>query len=365
MTETIDTVVVGGGIVGVAIARELAMRGRDVVVLEAERALGQHQSSRNSEVIHAGLYYPPQSLRAVLCVEGRRQLYAYCRTHDVGHRRVGKLVVATRPHHDETLERIATRARDNGVDDVSLLDGAQARQREPAIVVRGALHSPSTGIVDSHGLLSALWGEATDHGAQLALATRVTAIDRAGDRFVVHTADARVGCRHVVLAAGFGTQAIARVVEGMPAQAIPARHLAKGSYFAISSRPFRGLVYPVPDTASLGIHVTLDLQLHVRFGPDQQWVDEVDYAVDPDRRPHFAAAIREYFPGLDPDALRPDYAGVRSKVQGPTDPVADFVIAGPAEHGIDRLVALYGIESPGLTACLPLAQRVADRLAGA
>ena len=365
MTESLDTVVVGGGIVGVAIARELSLRGRDVVVLEAERALGQHQSSRNSEVLHAGLYYPTGSLRAVLCVEGRRRLYEYCDAHGVGYRRTGKLVVATRPQHDETLTKIAARARDNGVDDVALIDGATAQQLEPAIVVRGALHSPSTGVVDSHGLLSRLWGEATDHGVQLAVATRVTAIDRDGPDFVVRTHDEAVTCRHVVLAAGFGTQAIARMVEGMPADAVPPRHLAKGSYFAMQRRPFRGLVYPVPDTASLGIHVTLDLQLSVRFGPDQQWVDEIDYVVDPQRRSHFAAAIREYFPTLDPDELRPDYAGVRSKVQGPGDPPADFVVSGPAEHGIARLVALYGIESPGLTACLPLAQLVADRLTDA
>lgn len=365
MTDVLDTVVVGGGVIGVAVARVLAMRGHDVVLLEAERALGQHQSSRNSEVIHAGLYYPTGSLRATLCVQGRQRLYAYCETRSIGCRRVGKLVVATRPHHDETLAQIAARARDNGVEDVTLVDAATVRALEPAIEVRGALRSPSTGVVDSHGLLSKLWGEAADHGAQVALATRVAAIDRGDEGFVVRTHDDRVACRHVVLAAGFSTQAIARTVEGMPPAAVPPLHLAKGSYFSMRGRPFVGLVYPVPDTASLGIHVTLDLQLSVRFGPDQQWVDDIDYAVDTQRREHFTVAVREYFPALNADALRPDYAGIRSKVQGPGEPPADFVVAGPGTHGIGRLVALYGIESPGLTACLPLADLVADRLTDA
>jgi L-2-hydroxyglutarate oxidase LhgO len=360
--ETLDTVVVGAGILGVAIARAIARRGHEVVVLEAERAMGQHASSRNSEVVHAGLYYPPGTLRARLCVRGRHALRAYCEARGVPLRRFGKLVVATEPAHEATLLDIEARALENGVDDVTIIDAAAVRRLEPAVVARAALRSPSTSVVDSHRLLQSLWGDAQDAGAQLALQTPMLGASVRPAGFEVRTPEATVVCRRLVLTAGTATQALAAATDGFPAAAIPPRHLAKGSYFRLDARPFRGLVYPVPDTASLGIHVTLGLDGTVRFGPDQEWTDTIDYAVDPRRAPAFAAAIARYYPALDPDALRPDYAGVRSKVQGPGDPPADFVVQGPEQTGVDGLVALFGIESPGLTACLALAEAVADRL---
>ncbi len=363
MTERIDALVVGAGVIGLAVARALARAGREVVVLERERAVGQHASSRNSEVIHAGIYYPPNSLKARLCLEGRDALYRYCGARGVAHRRVGKLIVATTEAQRPTLERLRARAHHNGVDDLRPVDAAEIRRREPAVFACAALWSPSTGIIDSHGLMRALWSDAERRGAALALDTTLTAASPEAGGLLVDAGDTTLRCALLVNAAGLGAQSVARAVRGLPPSAIPRRHLLKGSYFSLAgASPFSHLIYPVPDTASLGIHVTVDLAGRARFGPDQQWVETVDYSLDPGRASAFSEAIRAYYPGLDPDALTPDYAGIRAKIQGPAEPPVDFMIQGPGEHGIDGLVNLFGIESPGLTASLALADEVLRRL---
>ncbi len=367
--EVVDAVVIGAGVVGLACARVLARGGCETIVIERETAIGMHQSSRNSEVIHAGIYYPPGSLKARLCLEGKRRLYRYCAAREVPHRRCTKLIVATTPADVDVLQRLVDNARASGLSDLTMLRGAEARALEPELHCHRALLSPSTGIVDSHALLSSLRADAETHGAALALGTEVTAL-RSGDghRLHVHTVDRQgqthsVLARRVVNAAGFGAQTIARATTldgGSPP--CPALFLTKGTYFTVADKPFSRLIYPVPDTASLGIHVTVDMAGHVRFGPDQQWVDDVDYSLDPDRASAFEASIRRYFPGLRPGALQPAYVGVRSKVQAPGEGMADFVIDGPESHGTPGLVNLFGLESPGLTASLAIANEVANRL---
>lgn len=358
MEPRLDAVVVGAGVVGLAVARALALAGREVVVIEAERSMGQHASSRNSEVLHAGIYYPPGSLKARLCVAGRRALVEYCRRHGVAHRLVGKIIVATRPHHRATLAQLRARARANGVGDLRILDAADVTAMEPQVRAVAGLWSPVTGIIDGHALMRALWADAERHGAMMALDTPVVAARPDDGGLVVEAGDLTLRCALLVNAAGLGAPGVAAAIRGLPAGAVPVARLCKGSYFSLRGMSFSHLVYPVPDTASLGIHVTLDLGGGVRVGPDQQWVDRVDYAVDPDRAPVFAAAVSEYVPTLDPAVLAPDYAGLRAKIHGPGRRPPDFVIAGPAEHGIAGLCNLLGIESPGLTACLAIAQQV-------
>lgn len=363
MPSEVDALVIGAGIIGVAIARALALAGREVILVEQERSPGQHTSSRNSEVLHAGLYYPPGSLKARLCVAGRPALVDYCRAQSVPHAQPGKLIVATHRHQHSRLDHIEQRARQNGVDSLLRLDAAAVRAREPTIEATEALWSPDTGIVDSHTLLRALLADAQRHGAMLSPATTVLAIDQRPGGLTVVTEPLRLRCRLVVNAAGHGAHAIARRTQGLVAQHIPPQHWLKGTYFRLAGpSPWRHLIYPVPDTASLGIHVTLDLAGQARFGPDQQWVDHLDYALEPDRAAHFERAIRAYYPDLDPARLQPDYVGVRPKVVGPGQPAADFIIDGPATHGIDGLCNLFGIESPGLTACLAIADHVVRTL---
>jgi len=346
-------------VVGLAVARALARAGREVVVLERETSPGQHASSRNSEVVHAGLYYPAGSLKARLCVEGRQRLYRFCGAHGVGIRAVGKLVVATEPAHDPILAHLRARAQANGVDDLRPLSGADVQAMEPRLRVRSGLWSPSTGIVDGHGLMAALGADAQAHGATVVTHSPFMRARPSIDGLDVEAGDARVRCRVLVNAAGLWATEVAAAIEGMPPGAVPRASLCKGSYFSLAGpAPFSHLVYPVPDTASLGIHVTLDLAGGVRLGPDQQWVDAIDYAVDPARASAFAAAARDYYPGLDAETLRPDYAGIRAKLHRPGQPAPDFVVQGPAEHGIDGLCSLLGIESPGLTSCLALADHV-------
>jgi L-2-hydroxyglutarate oxidase LhgO len=358
-----QTVVVGAGVVGLAIARALALRGHDVVVLEAESTYGQHASSRNSEVIHAGLYYPPGSLKARLCNEGRRLLVDYCRAHGVAHRIVGKLIVATAEQDRAVLERIAANAEASGGAPLHWLDAAAVRAREPALHTRGALWSPHTGIVDSHALMRSLLRDAEAAGAQLALRTEARALHHERDGFVLHTSGGTLHADNVVVAAGAGAQALARTLEDLDPRAIPTRHLAKGSYAKLRGpSPCRTLVYPVPDSASLGIHLTVDLSGAARFGPDQQWTEDQDVTVDPARIEAFYPAVRRYWPGLPDGALQPDYAGIRVKVQAPGEPMADFCLRGPAEHGLPGLVLLLGIESPGLTSSLALANATAHAL---
>jgi L-2-hydroxyglutarate oxidase LhgO len=359
----VEAVVVGAGVIGLAVARALARAGTEVVVLEAERTFGAHSSSRNSEVIHAGLYYPAGSLKARLCVAGRRRLYAWCRARRVGHRQTGKLIVATAHDDPAVLDRILASAANNDVTDLRRLDRAEVRALEPDLDVAGALLSPSTGIVDSHGVMQALLADAEDRGAMVAWSTSLVSARPDDGGFVVTAGGDVVRCRILVNAAGLGAQAVAGAIEGMPADAIPTRYLAKGTYFSLRGRcPFSRLIYPVPATASLGVHLTLDLAGAARFGPDQEWVDTIDYAADERRGDAFYAAVRRYWPGLPDGALQADYAGIRAKVQAPGTAMADFVIAGPETHGLPGLVNLFGIESPGLTACLPLADEVLARL---
>ena len=365
--ESVQTVVVGAGVVGLAVARELARSGREVVILERENAFGTVTSARNSEVIHAGIYYEPGSLKARLCVEGRQRLVEFCRSHGVGHRICGKLIVAAGDAERAGLERIERRARAAGVDTLRWLDGAAARSLEPALRCRHALLSPVTGIVDSHGLMLALLGDAEDHGAMLALLSELTRAAVRSDGFELEvSSDAgptRLRCHELVNAAGLGAQRVADRIEGLAPGSVPPLHLAKGNYFSLAGRcPFSRLVYPIPNEAGLGVHLTLDLAGQGRFGPDVEWVSEIGYDVDPRRGDSFYAEIRTYWPDLPDGALQPAYAGMRPKLVGPEAPAADFRIDGADVHGAAGLVNLFGIESPGLTGCLAIAERVREAL---
>lgn len=360
----VDSVVVGAGVVGLAIARALAVAGHEVVVLEAESSFGRHASSRNSEVVHAGIYYPPESLKAKLCVEGKRLLYDYCAQQAIPIRQLGKLIVATQPAQRPQLARLLHNAQRCGMPHVQLLDEVALRAREPALRGCAGLWSPTTGIVDSHRLMAALLADAERAGAQVAWNTSMQAAQAIPEGLQVETADTRVDCRHLVLSAGVHSQTLAGATKGLAAHTIPERFLAKGSYFSLrGSSPFSHLIYPVPNPWNLGVHLTLDLAGAARFGPDQQWVEHLDYTVDPQRADSFYAAIRSYWPELPDNSLQPAYSGVRSKTQSPRDTQPqDFGISDVREHGVPGLVALYGIESPGLTACLALANTVVRRL---
>lgn len=356
--ETTECLVIGAGAVGLAVARALARAGRDVTVVDAAPAIGAGASSRNSGVIHAGIYYPTGSLKARLCVAGRERLYAYCAERGIAHRRIGKLIVATASAEIPTLEKYKAQANANGVDDLVWLTPSQVLGLEPEVKCLAALYSPSTGIIDSHEYLLALRADLEAAGGSVVLNTRVAAVRRVLGGFEVLTEGVpAVRCRHLVNAAGFEAPRLARHIEGLPPATIPAAYFAKGHYFSLQGRsPFRHLVYPAADRASLGIHVTLDLAGATRFGPDVAWVDAVDYGFDESRRPSFVAAIRRYYPALDESRLQPGYTGIRARITGPDEPAADFVIQGPSAHGIAGLVNLYGIESPGLTASLALAE---------
>ncbi|MFA7430900.1 MAG: NAD(P)/FAD-dependent oxidoreductase [Rhodospirillaceae bacterium] len=373
---TVDVAVVGAGVVGLAIAAALARRGREVVILEAAPAIGTGISSRNSEVIHAGIYYPAGSLKARLCVAGRDALYSWCDTHGVSTRRVGKMIVATDDAEAAALDALRLKAAANGVA-LEVLDGAQARALEPAVSCVAALLSPATGIVDSHALMLSYLGAAEEHGAALALNTPVLGgvAEDGGIRLLCGGAQPMdLLCRTVVNAAGLGAQRLTLSIDGADAAAVPALHLAKGSYFDLAtSPPFQRLVYPMPVAAGLGVHYTVDMAGRGRFGPDVEWLPSPDartfdpatlpYAVDAARGDVFYGAIRRYWPGLPDGALQPAYSGVRPKVQAPGDATApDFILHGPAESGVDGLFTLYGIESPGLTSSLALAEHVAHRM---
>jgi len=364
VTEKVDCVVIGAGVVGLACARALALARREVIVLEAAGAIGTETSSRNSEVIHAGIYYPPGSAKAVLCVRGRQLLYRYCEEHGVAHRRCGKLIVATAAEQIAALHRIQTHAAANGVRDLRLLAADEARAMEPELRCVAALYSPSTGIIDSHGLMLAYQGEAEDHGAMLALHSPVTggALEAEGIALDVGGAEPmRILARTVVNSAGLMAQRIAAAVRGFPQEKVPPCHYAKGNYYSLAGRsPFTHLIYPVPEAAGLGVHLTLDLAGQARFGPDVEWIAEIDYDVDLRRADGFYRAIRDYWPGLRDGQLAPGYAGIRPKLDGPGKAASDFLIQGPAEHGVQGLVNLFGIESPGLTASLALAEQVAE-----
>ena len=362
-----EVLVVGAGVVGLAVARALALRGHEVVVAEAAEAIGTGVSARNSEVIHGGMYYPEGSLRAKHCVAGARMLYQLCESHGVEHRACGKLIVATTEAEAETIAAIRDRGVRNGVAELELLDEAQARRLEPNLACTAALLSPRTGIVDSHGLMLALRGDLEDRGGAIALGTPVTDLARQNGRWVAVFGGATPGaypCDAVVNAASLDAQALAARTEGYPTERVPRRVLARGNYFGFTGKAaFSRLIYPAPVEGGLGTHLTLDLAGRMRFGPDVEWIETVDYRVDPARGDAFYAAIRRYWPGLPDGSLGPDYAGIRPKLTGPGEPAADFRVDGPAEHGLPGLVHLFGIESPGLTASLSLAEDVADRLA--
>ncbi len=362
--ESVESVVVGAGVIGLAVARALARSGREVMVLDAADAVGTGISSRNSEVIHAGIYYPPGSLKARLCVAGKTLLYDYCQSRKVAFRNCGKLVVASSDDDREALVELRRRAAANGVDDLAILGANDVAALEPELETRGALLSPSTGIVDSHGLMLALLGEAEAAGAWLALGAPVDGVVADKKAFCVTVGGPQtmvLEAREVVNAAGLGAQALASRTTGLDQRHVPALHLARGSYFTLSGpSPFSRLVYPTPVTGGLGVHATLDLAGRCRFGPDVEWVCDATYDVDPRRGPGFCEAVRRYWPGLPDDALAPDYSGIRPKLRRSGN--ADFRIDGPADHATGGLVNLFGIESPGLTACLAIARLVVRKL---
>jgi len=364
--EEFDCAVIGAGVVGLAIARALALQGREVIVLEGEGAIGTGTSSRNSEVIHAGIYYPRGSLKARLCVEGRHALYAYAAERGVPHRRCGKLIVATSPPQVGELESIIAKARLNGVDDMALLTGDQARALEPSLQCLAAAHSPATGIIDSHALMLSFQGDLENAGGVLALKSSVDRAQCTFEGIVLHTSDGTaLRCVSVVNAAGLSAPALARRFEGLAPSTVPPAFFAKGNYFTLAGRaPFSRLIYPVPEAAGLGVHLTLDMGGQAKFGPDVQWVDSPeDLVVDPQRGDGFYAEVRRYWPALPDGALIPGYAGIRPKISGPGEPARDFVIDGPAAHGFPGLVNLFGIESPGLTSSLAIGRHVAELLA--
>lgn len=367
MSEAVDCVVIGAGAVGLAAARALALAGHEVMVLEKERWIGSETSSRNSEVIHAGLHYPKGSLKARFCVAGRDRLYSYCGERGIPHKRLGKLTVACKDEEIAIIESVWRKAEANGVTDLEWLDGKAARTLEPALSCVRAFLSPSTGIVDSHALMLAYQAEAEAAGAMVVLRAPVLSGRVTEHGFALEVGGAEpmtLDCRLLINSAGIHAPALARKIAGVPAASIPRDYFCRGVYFTASGRsPFQRLIYPVPEPGGLGVHLTLDLAGQARFGPDVEWIDRIDYTVDPRRGDHFYAAIRHYWPGLRDGALQPGYAGIRPKISGPAEPAADFLVQGPVEHGVPGLVTLYGIESPGLTASLAIADHVAELLA--
>jgi L-2-hydroxyglutarate oxidase LhgO len=365
--DKVECVVIGAGVIGLAVARRLAQAGREVIVLEAAETIGTVTSSRNSEVIHAGIYYPAGSLMARMCVSGRHALYEYGRDHGIPHRNCGKLIVATTPQETEKLQSIRAHAEANGVADMETLTGEAARALEPALNCDAALLSPSTGIIDSHAYMLALRGDAEAAGAAFAFHTPLVRARALGDRIELESggdAPMSLECGLLVNAAGLGASAVARGIDGMPIDLIPPTYLAKGNYFSCSARaPFSRLIYPVPEPGGLGVHLTLDMAGQARFGPDVEWVETIDYAVDPARAERFYPAIRRYWPTLPDGALMPSYSGIRPKIVPPAVARQDFLIQGPRDHGLAGLINLFGIESPGLTSSLAIADHVGE-LAG-
>lgn len=367
MAERVECAVIGAGVVGLAIARKLAMEGREVVILEAESAFGTHTSARNSEVIHAGIYYATGSLKAQVCVAGKKLLYRYCEEHGIAHRRIGKVIVASDETQIEGLREYRAQAETNGVLDLEWLDANQLHELEPHVRSIAGVLSPSTGIIDSHGLMLAYLGDAQAHNAALALESPVVggALEDDGIRLDIGGAEPMsLKCSTVINSAGLSAQAVAKSIAGVPAQTIPPSFYAIGHYYTLAGKaPFRRLVYPVARQDWLGVHVTIDLGGQVKFGPDFSWIEHIDYRFDETRERAFYEAIRFYYPGLPEGALRPGYTGIRPRITGPGEPAQDFVLQGESAHGVPGLVNLYGIESPGLTSSLAIAERVAHLLA--
>jgi L-2-hydroxyglutarate oxidase LhgO len=363
-----QVLVIGAGVVGLAVARAVARKGHEVIVAEQASAIGTGISSRNSEVIHGGMYYPTGSLRARHCVAGRRMLYAFCATHGVPHRKYGKLIVATDDAELAKIEAIAAQGHENGVEGLELIGGNAARALEPDLSCVGALHSSETGILDGHAFMLALRGELEDAGGMIAFNTPVTGAARTNGQWEAKFGGSDAGeaaFDALINCAGLGAQALARTIDGYPAERVPRLVMAKGNYFAYAGKPvFSRLVYPTPMPGGLGVHVTLDLAGRMRFGPDVEWIEREDYDVDPTRADVFYDRIRRYWPGLRDGTLAPDYAGIRPKLSGKGEPQADFLLDTPAQHGLPGLVQMFGIESPGLTSSLSLAEAVTDALDG-
>jgi len=366
MTETVDAVVIGAGVVGLAVARALALSGRDTIVLEAADAIGTGTSSRNSEIIHAGIYYPTDSLKALLCVRGKQLLYKYCASHGVEYRPCGKLIVATNEVQAELIHSIKQKAEANGVTDLMWLDAVACKKMEPALNTVGGYLSPSTGIIDSHGLMLAYQGDLENAGGMIAFNSPVESgkVENDGITLNIGGKDGiSLLCKTVINSAGLEAQPIASKIKGVPSKTIPPRYFAKGNYFILSGKsPFSRPIYPVPEKAGLGVHLTIDLGGQAKFGPDVEWIDKLDYVVDPSRSDKFYAAIRDYWPGLEDGALQPGYAGIRPKIQAPNEVAKDFMNQDSSAHGAKGLVNLYGIESPGLTSSMAIAEEVLNRL---
>ncbi len=364
-----DVVIAGAGVVGLAVARAIAGAGLSVLTIERESRIGSGISSRSSEVIHGGLYYPPGSQKAILCRRGADLLYRYCEERGVEAKRLGKLVVATDAEQEGKLAAIADNARENGVSDLLPLDAAEAKKLEPNLRCCCAILSPSTGVVDSHGLMLALQGDAESVGVGFAFNATIEggALEQGGIVLRVRDRDSAepiaLRAKVFVNAAGLGAISIARAIEGFPQEAVPPAYLARGCYFSLPGKaPFRRLVYPIPAAGGLGVHLTLDLAGQARFGPDVEWIEEESYEVDPRRADAFYSEIRRYWPDLADGALVPAYAGIRPKISGPGDPAADFRIDGPTEHGVAGVINLFGIESPGLTSSLAIGELVQERV---
>ncbi|WP_405223828.1 NAD(P)/FAD-dependent oxidoreductase [Lentisalinibacter sediminis] len=366
MTDRIDCIVIGGGVIGLAVGRALARSGRQVLVLESEAEIGAHTSSRNSEVVHAGIYYPAGSLKAETCVTGREALYAYCEERGIPYRRLGKLIVAAREAELDLLDAYAASARANGVTDLRRIEVDEIRELEPAVTAVGGLFSPSTGIVDSHALMLALQADLEAADGTVVPRSRVTHVEAGKGGFTLHLDDDAgfsVTCGELVNAAGLWASEVASRIRGLAPEHVPVTRYAKGHYYVLKGRsPFSHLVYPVAGGGGLGIHVTLDLAGQAKFGPDVSWLDEVDYRFDESRLPAFEEAIRRYWPELPDGRLAPGYTGIRPKLVGPGEKAADFLIQGADAHGVPGLVNLFGIESPGLTAALAIAEVVAAEL---
>ena len=366
MTEKIDCAVIGAGVVGLAVARELALAGREVIILEAEDAIGTHTSSRNSEVIHAGIYYPANSLKARFCVEGKQMLYAYCREREIPHQQIGKVIVATDESERDAVAGYIDKAAANGVDDLRMLSTQELSEMEPALNCIAGVFSPSTGIIDSHALMLSLQGDAENAGAMTVFKSPIESGRVTSDGIELEVGGAEpmsITCNTVVNCAGLRAPDVARLLKGLSDDSIPPAYYAKAHYYTLSGKsPFNHLVYPVAHTAFLGVHVTIDMGGQARFGPDLDWIDSIDYTFDLAREPMFYEAIRRYWPDLQDGQLQPGYTGIRPKISGPKEAAADFRIDGPADHGVPGLVNLFGIESPGLTSCIAIGRHVGGLL---
>jgi len=358
----VDSIIIGGGVVGLAIARQMALSGHETILLERHLQTGQEISSRNSEVIHAGIYYPKDSLKAKLCVKGNELLYQYCDSHNVTYQRPGKLIVATDPDQIEPLNDIYQKGQANGVDDLTFLEQDEIAEIEPALKAIKAISSPSTGIISCHELMLAYQADLENAGGIVSLGSPVESIQCISGGFELSIGGeepSKISCRHLINSAGLGAQHISHSFQDVPSESIPNLYLSKGCYFSLTGKtPFKHLIYPLPSNEGLGVHLTLDLQGCARFGPDTQWVDNIDYIVDPSRSGAFYNAVKQYYPDLTPERLEPAYSGIRPKVSGPGELAADFLIQGQSIHGINNYVALYGIESPGLTASMAIAEYV-------